>query len=281
MTSAAELEAAWAERVRGNRDQVERLREVADPTDFYAPVTDLFRDDPGRTDDPVLNRLLALSEPGDTWLDIGAGAGRYALPLARRVREVVAVDPSPGMMGVLATEMATWQIPNIRPLVGRWPDEVPPGVALPVDGSLIAHVGYDIEAIGPFLGAMERGTRRCCAAVLMERSPASISDPYWSAIHGEARVALPALPEFLVLLLARGCLFEVTLSARPARRWASRGDLVAFLRRQLWLHPERDKARHLERLVEERPAEPDGSIVDAGDLQIGVVSWRPPQAAPD
>ncbi len=287
MATAAELEAAWAERVRGNREQVERLREVADPADFYAPVTDLFRDDPTRTDDPVLNRLLALADVDDTWLDIGAGAGRYALPLARKVREVVAIDPSPGMLRALAGEMATWAIANIRPVVGRWPDEVPAevrdvasgwadaSIGAFADGSLIAHVGYDIEAIGPFLDAMERVTRRCCVAVLMERSPASISDPYWLAIHGEARVALPALPEFLALLLARGILFEVTLSPRPSRRWASRADLVAFLRRQLWLHPEGDRARALDQLAAGLPAAADGSIVDQSGLQVGVVSWRP------
>jgi len=287
MLSLAELEAAWAARVRGNREQVERLREVADPADFYAPVTELFRDDPTRADDPVLNRLLALAEPADTWLDIGAGAGRYALPLARQVREVVAIDPSPGMIRALTGEMATWEIPNIRPLIGRWPAEVPAAVwaaavaptdapADPLaDASLIAHVGYDIEAIGPFLNAMDRATRRCCVAVLMERSPASISDPYWLAIHGEPRVALPALPEFLALLLARGRLFEVALSPRPARRWASPAELLAFLRRQLWLHPESDRAQALERLVMALPTQADGSVVETSELQVGVVNWRP------
>ena len=273
--SVAALEAAWAERVRGNRDQVERLREVADPSDFYAPVTELFRDDPGRTDDPVLNRLLELARPDDRWLDIGAGAGRYALPLARRVTEVVAIDPSPGMLATLEREMDAWHIPNIRPIVGRWPAELSVGTPRTADGSLIAHVGYDIEAIGPFLATMEEGTARCCVAVLMEHSPASVSDPFWLAIHGEARIALPALPEFEALLLALGRLFEVTLSPRPPRHYASRAELTAMLRRQLWLHPESEKAARLAALVESLPAEPDGSIVDGSPLEVGVVSWAP------
>ena len=36
--TAAELEAAWAERVQANRAQVEQIREVPD-RDFYAPVS--------------------------------------------------------------------------------------------------------------------------------------------------------------------------------------------------------------------------------------------------
>jgi len=76
-------ELAWGERVRANREQVERVREVPDGADFYAPVSGLFRADPDRSDDPVLAELVTMATPGETWLDIGAGAGRYALPLAR------------------------------------------------------------------------------------------------------------------------------------------------------------------------------------------------------
>jgi CTP:molybdopterin cytidylyltransferase MocA len=89
------LEAAWADRVLANRAQVERIREVPDGEDFYAPVRSLFRADPTRTDDPVLVALLDLVRPGDSWLDVGAGAGRFALPIAR------ALDPSGGSVFAL------------------------------------------------------------------------------------------------------------------------------------------------------------------------------------
>jgi len=284
----AAVEADWAARVRGNREQVDRLREVTDPTDFYAPITDLFRDDPTRTDDPVLNRLLALADPADAWLDIGAGAGRYALPLARKVREVVAIDPSPGMLSTLATEMDHWRIANVRSVLGRWPESMAESTPSDVPGgdtarerppeadvALMAHVGYDIDAIGPFVDAMERAAGRRCVAVLMERSPASVGDAFWPPVHGEARVALPALPEFLALLLARGTLFEVTLTLRAPRRWASRADLAQFLRRGMWLAPDGAKARRLDALLEERPLGADGSIVVDRGLRIGIVSWEP------
>ena len=142
-----------AARVRANREQVDRLREVPDGADFYAPVSTLFRADPARDDDPVLARLRALARPGDRWLDIGAGAGRYALPLARVVREVVALDPSASMLGALregAREFGVGNVGGGGPLAGR-STKVGTG-----EVALIAHVGYDIEAIDPFLDAMER-----------------------------------------------------------------------------------------------------------------------------
>jgi ubiquinone/menaquinone biosynthesis C-methylase UbiE len=105
--------AAWASRVRENRDQVDRFREVPDGPDFYGPVSSLFRVDPRRTDDKQLAVLVGLSRAGETWLDIGAGAGRFALPLALRVTEdgrpgeVIALDPSTGMLAALREEAAT------------------------------------------------------------------------------------------------------------------------------------------------------------------------------
>ncbi len=87
-------ELAWADRVRRNREQVDRFRELPDGADFYASVSSIFREDPDRVGDPVLEALRRHAQPDDTWLDIGAGAGRYALPMARSVREVVALDPS-------------------------------------------------------------------------------------------------------------------------------------------------------------------------------------------
>src|SRR5690348_2508226 len=89
----APLLAAWACRVRANREQVERFEEKASGPDHYAPMAHRFRVDPNRTDDVSLNTLLTYARPEDVWLDVGAGGGRYALPLARRVREVIALDP--------------------------------------------------------------------------------------------------------------------------------------------------------------------------------------------
>ena len=94
--AASDALRAWAARVRSNREQVEQLRE-ANPTDFYAPVAGMFRADPKRRDEPTLEVLRSIVQPGDGVLDIGAGGGRYALPLALQAREVIAVEPSEAM----------------------------------------------------------------------------------------------------------------------------------------------------------------------------------------
>src|SRR5262245_65745630 len=103
---------AWRQRVSANREQAERLREGSPPRDFYAAVASDFRANPRRTDEPALEHLRALVQPGETWLDIGAGGGRYALPLALLAKSVIAVEPSEGMRGVLQTGMAEHGISN-------------------------------------------------------------------------------------------------------------------------------------------------------------------------
>ncbi len=267
--------AAWSQRVRGNRAQAERCREAPERADFYAPVASVFRADPYRTNEAALGLILGLIEPGDTWLDIGAGGGRYALPLALRAKEVVAVDPSEGMLAVLREGMGDHGITNVRILQSRWPMGDPPEV----DVALIAHVGYDIEEIGPFLDAMEASARRLCVAVLLDRAPSAAADPFWPLIHGEERIALPALREFLALQLARGRLCEVRLTTREPLSYPDSEMVVSFLRQQLFIEPGGEKDQLLQRVVAERVAERDGRFgLSWEPTPLGVVTWRPRQA---
>ena len=262
----------WGRRVRANRDQAERVREAAERTDFYAPVAQAYAADPRRTDEPVLDLLRGLVQPNDTWLDIGAGGGRNALPIALAAREVIAVDVSDGMLGVLREGAAKNGIENVRIVQSRWPAEEP----IQADVSLISHVGYDIEAIGPFLDAMEAATRRLCVAVLLAESPAQVAARFWPQIHGEEREPLPALPEFLTLLLARGHFFEVKMLMRPTQGYANREAAATFFRQQLFIEPGGAKDRQLQALLAGELAEREkGYALPSGPIPLGLVTWRP------
>lgn len=277
---AARLESAWADRVRANRDQAERLREST-TGDHYAPISSLFVADPRRTDEPALEMLRAMTAPDETWLDIGAGGGRYALPLALRVREVIAVEPSPGMRRALRAGIDEHGLTNIRVIAGTWPEALELLGPMPAaDVSLIAHVGYDIEEMGPFLGGMEAATRDRCVAIHTDRSPASVADPFWPLVHGEDRVALPALPDLLALLHARGCETEVVRVDRSSRSFDSVDALAGFLRRQLFIIEGGDKDRHFRSVLADRVTQRDGAwtLADRPTGAIGIVTWRAPAA---
>jgi len=144
--TAAELESAWAERVRANRAQVDQVREVPD-RDFYAPVSSLFVADPRRTGEEALDALVALIEPGDRWLDIGAGAGRYALPLAIRAREVIAVEPSASMRNALRMGKEEHGLANLRIVPGTWPEILATLGKLTDDAAGALAIG-DVDGLG-------------------------------------------------------------------------------------------------------------------------------------
>jgi SAM-dependent methyltransferase len=250
---------------------VERIRVAPDAPDFYASTTSSFRVDPRREDDPVLEVLLRLAHPGETWLDVGAGAGRFALPLALRVAQVIAVEPSPGMRAALEEDAAAHGIGNVRAIDARWPMSDPPHA----DVALIANVGHDVEAIGPFIDALEAAAPRC-VAIMTQPAPAAPYAPLWPPLHGEERILLPAFDDLVALVEARGAATRTWRLPRPAPPPAPFDRLLAMARRQTWI-PEGDpREGRLVELLKGMAAEtPEGWVVTAPMGTIGVVEWRP------
>ncbi len=258
----------WLEIVQGEYEQVERLREWHDD-DYYRPVASHFADNPHRTDDDILNRMLAISSADTTWLDVGAGGGRYSLPLALANRQVTAVDPSRSMLDVLESEACKHEITNIEVIEAAWPD---PADSLAADYGLMAHVGYDIRPINPFLDGFEQACTERCIALMMDRAPSGGFVRLWEQVHGEPRLVLPAMREFLHLLLARGATPEVETFYFP-RRPRDEEEIRNSARRRLWLTEGSEKDQLLQEILTRELA--DG--VDDYQLPrlIAMISWAP------
>ena len=276
--TAQRLTQAWAERVVANRDQAERLREETGGGDHYRPLAAAFRADPRRTGDSALEALLSIATAEDTWVDIGAGAGRFALPLALYVQQVIAIEPSPAMRAELANLQIEHGIVNIDILDQRWPSDAPEitGIA---DVALISHVGYDIEQMGAFLDTMERAAGRECVALQYDHSPGSMFWQLWPAIHGEEQAHLPGATEFIALLEARGAKVEASELERSGDRqrfvFEQPEDAMDWARRRLWLSENSAKLPLLRRVVEELLIERDGawSLPDQPNQML--IRWRP------
>ena len=166
--------------------------------------------------------------------------------------------------------------------MARWPPSDDGALAThEADVALIAHVGYDVEEIGPFLDALESAAARLCVAVLMERVPAAAADPFWPPVHGEARVSLPALPDVIELLEARGRRLDVTRIAVEPRRFETRDGLEGFVRRQLWIDPAGPKEKRFQKALDKLAIEESGgwTIRDRGPSDVGIVTWAPADSA--
>ena len=87
---------------------------------------------------------------GDTVLDMGAGTGRLAVPLARRVAHVTALDPSTGMLGILRERMERAGHQNYSCVKMKWED---------------VKVGRDIEPHDVAIAAFSLGFYDLAAAL--------------------------------------------------------------------------------------------------------------------
>jgi hypothetical protein len=190
------------------------------------------------------------------------------------VGEVVAVEPSPAMTANLRSAMSAHDIHNVVIVEERWPPHVPIPAA---DAALIAHVGYDVEPIAPFLDAMESAAGKRCVAVLMDRSPASYAAPFWPVIHGMERAALPAVGDLVELLQARGASPRMRRVPRPTRTWPDADSLLGMLRHQLWIPEGGPQDQQLRDAVAGRvTVVPEGVRLPEPEGWIGVVDWVPP-----
>ncbi|MGE3601441.1 MAG: class I SAM-dependent methyltransferase, partial [Dehalococcoidia bacterium] len=268
----AQALADWAALIDADAAQVARVREPEPAADHYAAMAARFR--PGQLPSLELPVLETFTQPTDTWLDIGAGGGRFAVPLARRVARVIAVEPSASMRDTLASAAADAGVSNIEIHDLRWPVA---SWSESGDVSLAAHSLYDIREIAPFLDAMERYTRRLCIAVFGQAARGASLAPLFEAVHGEPLQTLPALREFVALLGARGRRYEVhTVGTGSTVELTPPDEAYEMARRMLWLTPDSAKDGQMRTLMQERWGQADGIAMPAARPFIGIVSWEPP-----
>jgi methyltransferase family protein len=135
-----------------------------------------------------------------TALDVGAGCGALAIPLARHLRSVTALEPSPAMARALRGWAAEAGLGNVVVVEAAWGDVPVP----PHDLVLCAHVGDLLRAGSAFLREGGRAARRLVVLVrdltsarggdkffYRELYPALLGRPYPS--HSEADDPVGAL----------------------------------------------------------------------------------------
>ena len=187
----------WREMVEGEHAQSERTRESGQPpADHWAGVAERFREDPRRPMEPSLKRLSELIEPRQTVIDVGAGAGRLALPLALHCGGVVAVEPSPSMAAILTEEAARHQTSNVTIVQSEWED----ASVAPADVTLCVNVLYTVPDVVGFIRKLEAHSRERVIIVLHAEHPQAQTYPFWRLVHGEERLRPPGLLELMQVL---------------------------------------------------------------------------------
>ncbi len=264
----------WQVMIQAEHAQSEQMRVPAPTGDHWQGYAEMFRTDPHRSDDPLLDRLLEEVSPEDTLIDVGAGGGRMALPLALHCRQVVAVEPSPSMARVLAQQAREHGIGNITLIQSTWEE----AEVEPADLTLCCNVLYTIQEIGPFLRKLASHSKKRVLIVLYNTPPQSQIYPLWQEIHGEERLPLPSLPELEEVLHEVGIAAQIEmLPKQPPRGFDSLEEAMDQLSRRLYLAESSAKKSRLTSILPERLEQIDGTfyIRDAQLVQPALVSWQP------
>ena len=265
----------WKAMIEEEHAQSERMRgAVPPPEDHWRPYAQQFKADPRRAGDPLVNRLLHEIAPHNTVIDVGAGGGRLALPLALRCRHVTAVEPSASMVAVLRQQISNYSIQNVSVVEAAWGD----AEVEAADIVLCAHVMYIVRDVEHFVRKLEAHARERVLVVLYEAPPQSQLYPLWKRIHGEERIPLPGLSEYRDVLSQLGISPHVeTLSQRLPRGYDNHQQALELLSRRLYLTPGSRQTAMLEAMLPELLEEVDGTfyIRGAPPQAPGLVWWRP------
>ncbi len=258
--------------MRDEREQAERLRSDRADADIWRGNAARFR--PDVNEDPAVAPLAGLAGLDGTAIDVGAGGGRHAVPLARRLRAVVAVEPSAAMREVLAETIRHEGVTNVTVVPEPWED----ADVEPADLAFAAHVTYGIQRIEPFLRKIDRQATRHGALVAFANPPQHVVAPFWRAVYGEERLRLPARRELIDVLLELGANpAEIDLPPQEVRSFGSPEEAFGELRRRLYIGVGTAAERRLREEMPELTVERDGELWPraAEPNPASIIWWTP------
>jgi 2-polyprenyl-3-methyl-5-hydroxy-6-metoxy-1,4-benzoquinol methylase len=157
-----------------------------------------------------LNSIVRLGEPGGllmdmlrdcvrpdmTVLDVGAGPGRYAIPLAALARQVIAVEPSRLMADYLRHNLTERSINNVTIIETPWEEVGAPAADIVV----CSHVLYDVLEIEAFIRKLDKKTNGICYVSLHTRQFDFFGDMLWPALYAEPVAPMPLFDDLLAVL---------------------------------------------------------------------------------
>jgi SAM-dependent methyltransferase len=209
-------------------------------------------------------------------LDIGAGPGTLAIPLAPLVKEITAVEPGAGMLGVLRAHAERERIRNITCVQKLWEDV---NVIHDLQGQydiVIASLSltmHDIREALRKMNAVSSGTVHLFWFVDMpfwER----MSFDLWQPLYGRPYYPGPKTDCLFGVLYQMGIYPDVTMMTLAKEyRFGSREEMLAFFRKRFGA-----KTPEQERIVDDYITplirKQGNEVVISGDSVFAHIRWK-------
>jgi SAM-dependent methyltransferase len=263
-------------------EQRRTLRNAREGYSQWDRAATRFRADPRRPWSDDLTTIASYVQPGDVFMDVGGGAGRYALPIATRCREAICVDPSPGMGREFAASAAEASITNARFVEAPWQDAPDDVIG---DVTLVAHVTYFVPHIRPFIEKLIAQTRRRVILAIGSIPPPNMGADLFELVEGIPLAPVPTQRELLPVLWDIGILPEVRFAGGDvstrfgSRPYATREEAIDQSVRTA-AGENQDLAGRTRRIIEERfddlfAPDPSGGFTRKGvNARLLLITWE-------
>ncbi|HNX17962.1 MAG TPA: class I SAM-dependent methyltransferase [Methanoregula sp.] len=231
----------------------------------------------GQYDDRVKTTIAGLDLSKDMKvLDIGAGPGTLAIPLAPRVREITAVEPGAGMVLVLKELCKEKGISNITCVQKLWEDVDPARDLDPPYDLVIASLSLTMEDIRAALKKMDAVSRKYVCLYWFVDMPfwERMYVDLWKPLHGETYYPGPKADCLFEVLYQMEIYANVEMMLLPKQyRFSTPDEMTGFFRRRF-----RVTTQKQERVLDDYLAtfiRQDGDkIVVSGNSMFAKIWWE-------
>jgi len=228
-------------------------------------------------DDRVQQTIAALPLSGEARvLDIGAGPGTLALPIAPLVQGITAIEPGAGMVEVLRRHADHDSIRNITCVQKTWEEVDPARDLMPPYDIVIASLSltmHDIREALTKMDAVSAGSVHLFWFADMpfwERMYADL----WGPLHGRSYYSGPKADCLFGVLYQMGIYPDVTmLPMSKEYRFGKREEMMAFFEQRFGARSPAQK-RIVEKYVSPLIRPEGNDIVISGASTLAHVRWK-------
>lgn len=250
-----------------------RRRRSGDMTDFWDKRARRYNESLKRHNhaERIITKLD--TDPEYTILDIGSGPGTLAIPLAKMVEHVTAIDPSSGMLACLKENAVSEGLKNIRCINRKWED-VEIGTDIAEHDIVLASHSLTMLDIKEALSKMNDVAKRYVYIFSFAGARMWDYNTLWPKLYGEEYQPGPDYINLYNVLYGMGIHANVEITnSEYKQRFSSLDEAIVQWEENLDVStPDAEEVikSHLsENLIEE-----DGALWSKREMRSAMVWWR-------
>lgn len=207
-----------------------------------------------------------------TVLDVGAGTGRLAVPIAKKVKNVTAVEPSTRMLSFLEKYAAEEKVSNIKIVNKKWED-VKLGLDLKQHDIVLACHSLLMENIYQALQKMNEAAKCFVYLFAFARRERWLAE-IWPKLFNERYQSAPSYIYLVNALYALGIHANIEIGDRQSKReFANLDEAVAYTK-ELLMISDADSEKIIRRFLAKKLQKKRGRLRVYQQWKDAMIWWR-------